>query len=415
MSHRGMNLDDNLSNDWGFKGKNYLLAIGIDAYKHWKPLNNAVKDAKDFIDVLKTTYQFEEDHIMTLFNEDATEDNIHTKMLNLVRSVKKEDNLLIYYSGHGHFIEELQQGYWVPVDAPKGESVRKYISNSDLVNYLKNIKSHHTFLIVDSCFSGTLMTQLRSGVRSERYPSRRIFASGRNEVVEDGVAGQNSPFAAGIINYLKRNNDRSLKTTTLIEDVKSYLERQEIKQTPVDGRIKSLGDDGGEFVFYLKKSEEDIWRDLNHKGTIEGYKKYMEFFPSGKYFEDAQERIHELEEDDFWENIKRRNTANAYNDYIQEYPGGKFSAQAFKRLEAIEENAGWAAALRMNTLSGFQKYLVKYPSGKYFSEARQRVAKLRGQLAETDAEVADRKKELDLLIRHEQELAASKKALPPRF
>ena len=176
MSHRGMNLDDLPANQWGFKGKNYLLAIGIDKYSGWKPLNNAVKDAKDFIEVLKTHYQFDDAYIRTLFNEQATEDNIHNLMLELVRDVTEEDNLLIYYSGHGHYIEELQQGYWVPVDAPKGDSVRKYISNSDLVNYLKNIKSHHTFLIVDSCFSGTLMTQLRSGVRSERYTSRRILA-----------------------------------------------------------------------------------------------------------------------------------------------------------------------------------------------------------------------------------------------
>jgi len=37
-------------------GKNYLLVIGIDEYVHCPILNNAVKDAQDFITILTKKY-----------------------------------------------------------------------------------------------------------------------------------------------------------------------------------------------------------------------------------------------------------------------------------------------------------------------------------------------------------------------
>lgn len=46
-------------NNWGFKGKNYLFAIGIDKYEHWPPLYNAVRDVQKFIHILTDRYQFE--------------------------------------------------------------------------------------------------------------------------------------------------------------------------------------------------------------------------------------------------------------------------------------------------------------------------------------------------------------------
>lgn len=40
------------------KGKNYLLAIGIDDYTHHRRLDKAVADANGFADVMTTRYGF---------------------------------------------------------------------------------------------------------------------------------------------------------------------------------------------------------------------------------------------------------------------------------------------------------------------------------------------------------------------
>ncbi len=109
-----MILDDENKNDWGFKGTNYLLTIGIDQYQHWKPLKNAVKDATDFANLLKQSYQFEEENITQVFNENATEKNILRTLKSFVSNITADDNIIIYFSGHGHYDEELEEGYWVP-------------------------------------------------------------------------------------------------------------------------------------------------------------------------------------------------------------------------------------------------------------------------------------------------------------
>ena len=40
--------------------QNYLLVIGIDQYKEFPTLNNAVKDARDIAEVLTSKYRFDQ-------------------------------------------------------------------------------------------------------------------------------------------------------------------------------------------------------------------------------------------------------------------------------------------------------------------------------------------------------------------
>ena len=40
-------------------GKQYVVAIGINGYPHWKMLNTAVSDATEFAKLLHDNYQFE--------------------------------------------------------------------------------------------------------------------------------------------------------------------------------------------------------------------------------------------------------------------------------------------------------------------------------------------------------------------
>ena len=66
---------------------NYVLAIGIDEYAYWDKLQNAVKDASDFVGVLTQQYQFESDNVIRLFNQDATEDRIRDAIRDLKRRI----------------------------------------------------------------------------------------------------------------------------------------------------------------------------------------------------------------------------------------------------------------------------------------------------------------------------------------
>ena len=229
------------------RGNNYLFVIGIDDYVHCPKLVNAVRDARDLIGVLTAEYGFRSENIITLFNEEATEDNILYQFRELVRTVTPSDNLLVYYSGHGRYDRFLDQGYWIPVDA-RPEMDGQQISNSNIVQILRMIKSHHTFLMVDSCFAGSLFSQFRvSGTdRLEATSSRWGLTAGRNEIVEDGT-GNNSPFATSLLSHLRNNTD-AISVGDLcrlvVADVASNND-----QIPRGEPLRNVGHQGGEYFF----------------------------------------------------------------------------------------------------------------------------------------------------------------------
>lgn len=336
---RGQGLDHPEDSNWTGNGKNYFFGIGIDRYEHWEPLNNAVKDVNDFISVLTRQYQFSPDQVVTLFNAHATEGEIYHKIRELKRKLKPEDSLLVYYSGHGHYDEEFEEGYWIPVDADR-TSEDRFISNANIIKRINAIKTHHTLLIVDSCFSGTLVVKKRSGLTDERFKSRRILASGRQETVADGQPGQNSPFASGILTYLKKNTEKAINTTSLVQYVKEYVETR-ARQTPVEGRIQNSDDEGGEFVFHLKMDEQGLWDSVNSKDNAEAYANYLDYYPKGLYANQAEKRILELKEDDIWRSAKIKDSELAYENYIKKYsPGGKYISEAnecLKKIKAIQK------------------------------------------------------------------------------
>jgi predicted transcriptional regulator len=318
------------------QGKNYLLAIGIDRYQHWPKLQNAVRDAQDVISVLTAQYQFEEAEVVELFDEKATEGNIYNAIRDLKRNITPQDNLMVYYSGHGHYDDDFDEGHWIPVDAGVGSEDR-YISNSNIIKRINAIDAHHILLIVDSCFSGSLVVANRSFIVDEHYRSRRIFSSGRLEAVSDGTPGENSPFASLLLARLKRNTDRAVSTTDLVQYVKKTMVGKS-RQAPVDGRVQNSKDEGGEFIFHLKASEEDLWGNVKSEGTVAAYENYLSYYPNGLYANKARQELLVLKEEEVWRSALAKDNETAYRDYMQKYAGsGKYLTEAKQRLEAIQE------------------------------------------------------------------------------
>lgn len=234
------------------EARNYLLVVGINNYQFWPRLNNAVKDVNDLASVLMSKYGFEFANITMLKDEQATRSNIYNSMRGLIEKVTAQDNLVVYFSGHGFFDDLLNEGYWIPVEAHVGSS-GEYISNTEILRVLGNINSQHTFLVADACFSGALFADSRRGYTEnvERFKSRWGLASGRLEVVSDGAVGTNSPFAQRFIEYLRNNTKPKFPVSELVQYVKTQV-AEDTQQTPIGNPLKTLGDEGGEFVFYVK-------------------------------------------------------------------------------------------------------------------------------------------------------------------
>jgi len=256
--------DTESENDFLVRGKNWLLIIAINDYKV-KPLHNCVADAEALRDVLQERYTFEKSETKEWKNTDATRSKIINEFIDLIdNKIEENDNVVIYYSGHG--IDHRILGFsWIPIEGePKeGEAgdASLFIRQADilpLLNALDEKKVRHIFMLVDSCFSGTMFNQIKSGTALaesvESEPSRWGLSSGRRELVSDGEPGDHSPFAKSVITVLKENTGPlpvSILGHRVIQRVK---EIEESAQTPRFDRLKVGGDAGGEMVFHLRES-----------------------------------------------------------------------------------------------------------------------------------------------------------------
>lgn len=234
-------------------GTNYLLMIAINDYQYWNPLLNATKDAADVKDVLQARYGFEDEHIVEIYNEEATTKNIFDAFTSLIEVVQADDNLMIYFSGHGYYNAAIQEGYWIPVDAQKGEET-EYLANASLLKYLKALKAKHVFLVADACFSGSLFADGTRGFVETvaQHKSRWGLTSGRLEFVSDGSEGGNSPFAGYFIKFLQENTKAHVPVSEIVHFVKVAVANNS-EQTPIGNPLKGVGDEGGEFVFILQE------------------------------------------------------------------------------------------------------------------------------------------------------------------
>jgi uncharacterized caspase-like protein len=248
---------EDIEMDLNDKGKNYMLLIAIDKYKNWKSLSNAVKDARDLKAVLKEKYGFADENIFEYLNEEATPDAIREAFVKLKEKGTAQDNLLIYYSGHGSYDPSFDLGYWVPSNGKLGgNATATYIPNDHIRNYIKPLEFKSIFMIADACFSGSLFASeagTRGGKEEEAKESLKArwgLSSGNLEEVSDGEKGKNSPFAFALINYLKVNLKDRLKASEVIDYVKAQVTAN-TQQTPVSGTLSGVGHEGGNFIFNL--------------------------------------------------------------------------------------------------------------------------------------------------------------------
>ncbi|TAF67553.1 MAG: caspase family protein [Cytophagales bacterium] len=252
LSYLKKDEDLDLDFDVSADASNYLLIIAVDKYTFWKPLHNAVKDANDVKKVLLEKYRFDLANVYELYNEQVTLENVRATFEKIKEKIAGNDNLLIYFSGHGFYDASFDEGYWIPYNGKVGQ-VSTYIPNTNVLKYIAAINSRHTFLIADACFSGSLFSEQNRGYieKVEQIKSRWGLTSGNIEFVSDGKQGENSPFAHYLVKFLKENLKDRFPVSELIQYVKIAVS-DNTSQTPIGNPLRNVGNEGGEMVFYLK-------------------------------------------------------------------------------------------------------------------------------------------------------------------
>ena len=234
-------------------GDYYALIMGVNDCQDQTitDLDNPVRDAKRLYNVLSENYTFEKDNMILL--ENPTRAKIIETMDELSVRVTEDDNLLVFYAGHGHWDEEKELGYWLPSDS-RSFSSANWLRNTTLQSYLGTIPSKHTLLIADACFSGGIFKTRRafgnapmSVTKLHQLPSRKAMTSGTLKEVPD-----ESVFIQFLIKRLIDNEDKFISSEKLFASFSEAVMNNS-PNIPQFGTIQNAGDEGGDFIFIKKE------------------------------------------------------------------------------------------------------------------------------------------------------------------
>jgi hypothetical protein len=239
--------------------KDMALIFATDNYDHFDDLVNPVFDSRTIDQELREKYGFETEIVTN-----ATLEEVFEKIREYnQRKFKPQDQLLIFFAGHGLFDETFGEGYVVARNSLANDKSRTtYIPHARLREIINNIPCQHIMLMMDVCFGGTLdpviarsrasaddVSEKEMLARKFSYKTRKYLTSGGKEYVSDGIPGKHSPFAARFIESLRSfgGDDRILTLNELLVNMEN------LKQLPRSG---SFGEDEklSDFVFVAKSN-----------------------------------------------------------------------------------------------------------------------------------------------------------------
>jgi hypothetical protein len=235
------------------EAKNYALIIASQTYDDPSipSLENPVSDAVKLKLALKNNYNFSDDNIFTVYN--PTVIDLKKKFAELTEIIQPEDNIIIFYAGHGIWVEKEKKGYWLLTEAKRND-VNTWFPNKLMLDLISKLPSRHTLLITDACFSGSVFKTRSLGndappamrEMSEKI-SRVAITSGNDTEVPD-----ESVFMKYLVKALSENKEKYLTAqkmfiTQIIEAVMT-----ETKTEPRYGTLELAGHVGGDFIFVKK-------------------------------------------------------------------------------------------------------------------------------------------------------------------
>jgi predicted kinase len=243
-------------------GRYYAIVIGNQDYQSMEDLETPKYDAARAARILADKYGF-----TVQILEDANDITMLKAINDLNAVLKPEDNVLIYYAGHGSRLHsgKAESGYWLPVNADAPPKDTFWIPNEQITGHLGRLPAKRVLVVADSCYAGLLSTDpsylfLNDKVAySKEYikyklpkRARLLLSSGGDKPVLDEGGGGNSVFARAFLDELEANQG-ILSSPELFSRIRKRVEVSAAKnrfvQTPEFKSIKGAGHEVGDFFF----------------------------------------------------------------------------------------------------------------------------------------------------------------------
>ena len=235
--------------------KDYALLFAVEDYDYWDKLRKPIYDAVSIQQDLENLYGFQ-----TKFIKNPTQAGIFKAIREYAEmDYTDDDQLLIFFAGHGYFDDTFKGGHLVardtklPDDDPE---MLSYVSHSRLRDIIDRMNCKHILLVLDTCYSGTFdrLIAMRGGTdnvsrslseadirRKFQYVTRWYLTSGGKEKVPD-----DSEFVRALLEALRSKGGADNLLT--IDEVLSYLKQLDNPKP----RASGFGSDepGSDFLFF---------------------------------------------------------------------------------------------------------------------------------------------------------------------
>lgn len=241
-------------------GRYHALLVGNSRYANMPLLRTPATDVSAIGQVLKQKYGFAVTVLL-----DATRYQLLSALNELRRNLSDQDNLLVYYAGHGELESTNMRGHWLPVDA-EPDNTANWVSNVTITDTINLIAARQLLVVADSCYSGTLTRSSIARLDAALSPVQRdtwlramlnkrarvVLSSGGVAPVMDEGGGQHSVFARAFLDVL-HNADDLLSGRDLYQALSARVthaaERYEFEQIPQYAPIARAGHESGDFFF----------------------------------------------------------------------------------------------------------------------------------------------------------------------
>jgi len=233
-------------------GKTWVVFIENSEYSTFSSLEGPVKD------IDRMTRALSKYHIHQIVNKkNMTKEQMEKFFtLELRDQIKANQvkSLLIWYAGHGKFINDV--GYWIPIDAKRDDEFT-YFNLNTLRASMESYTTYltHTLVVTDACESGPSFYQaMRSDLKKRscddwnatQFKSSQVFSSAGYELAVD-----ESQFTQTFANALINNPNACIPIEDVVAKVSTAVGTNN-QQKPKFGKITGLKDEDGTFFFIAK-------------------------------------------------------------------------------------------------------------------------------------------------------------------
>jgi WD40 repeat protein len=218
----------------------YIFSIGINKYENEElNLKYARPDAQAVADLISKQGKeiFNKIYTITLFDKDATKQNIFAKFDELKKTMKKEDVFVFFYAGHGsvvdnyfYFITSENTGMY------QTEKLKNAIHVKELQEKFKMMPALKQVVFIDACHSGNSVDLLAMRGATEEKALAQLSRSSGIHVMASSESQQQAAeiqsLGHGVFTYvlleaMNGKADGSPKDSKItVYEIKSYVDDQ---------------------------------------------------------------------------------------------------------------------------------------------------------------------------------------------